>query len=129
VGYDVYITRAQHWSDNEGHQIAPEEWIAVVQDDPELALAEQYGPCFALWSGTSKYRYPWLDWYDGNVFTKNPDRKIVEKMVQLAQQLNATVQGDDGEVYTSGTALRWVGPNGNAYEQRTKRWWERLFRG
>jgi uncharacterized heparinase superfamily protein len=33
------------------------------------------------------------------VFTKNPDRAILAKLLQLAQRLEARVQGDEGEFY------------------------------
>src|SRR5438034_10386112 len=26
MGYDVHITRAENWADNEGHEIQPSEW-------------------------------------------------------------------------------------------------------
>ena len=37
--------------------------------------------------------------------TKSPDRAILGKMLRLASQLGAVVQGDEGEVYSEATQL------------------------
>ncbi len=101
MGYDVHITRASEWSQNEGQEITREEWLAQVQSDPELALDLQNGPCFAVWSRPSQNPDAWIDWFNGDLFTKNPDRALVGKMLQIATRLGAKVQGDDGEEYRS----------------------------
>ncbi len=57
-------------------------------------------PYFAVWSGPcTDPDGGWFDWADGCVSTKNPDRAILGKLLQLADKLGAVVQGDDGEVY------------------------------
>ena len=35
----------------------------------------------------------------GDIETKNPDAPVIQKMILIAESLNARVQGDDGEVY------------------------------
>ena len=52
-------------------------------------------------SVASKYPDPWLDWFEGDIYTKNPDEPILAKMLGIASSLGAKVQGDDGEVYRS----------------------------
>jgi len=100
MGYDLHITRSPNgWADNSGHEIAAEEWLAVVESDPELRLAGYNGSHFALWSGSSKHEDPWFDWSRGNVSTKNPDPAMVAKAISVAQRLDAHVEGDDGERY------------------------------
>ncbi len=99
MGYDVHITRAEHWSENEGHQITPSEWHDVINSDPDLRLAGYNGPHFAIWDAHPKDGEAWLDWHDGNITTKNPDEPLLNKMVDIATRLNAKVQGDDGELY------------------------------
>lgn len=101
MGYDLHITRAGNWLENKGQWISSDEWLSVIESDQELSLDTTNGPFFADWSGESKYESPWFDWSEGNIFTKNPDRQILSKMLQLANQLNAKVQGDDGEIYSS----------------------------
>src|SRR5690242_9093551 len=99
MGYDLHITRAEFYASNEGHKISAEEWMRYVQTDPELQSFPEGGKHFVRWLGKSKYPDPWFDWFDGDIYTKNPDKAIVEKMLQIAQALDAHVQGDDGESY------------------------------
>jgi hypothetical protein len=99
MGYDVHITRAESWSENEGCWIGVEEWEAAVRDDPELRFASEDGGHTAKWISEKADPEAWLDWNEGNVFTKNPDRALILKMCEIAGRLNANVQGDDGERY------------------------------
>jgi hypothetical protein len=129
MGYDLHITRAADWSDNEGAEITAEEWLAFVAADPELTLAESNGPCFVHWSGPSIHSDPWLDWAEGNIYTKNPDQALMDKMVEIACRLNARVQGDDGEVYDDGSTIPdpdepvgWLLASPPA-----RPWWKRLI--
>jgi hypothetical protein len=98
VGYDLHITRRKNWA-GAGSDITVEEWLAFVEKDSEFLLFPADGPYFARWNGKSKYPDPWLDWREGNIYTKNPDEALIDKMVEIARQLNAQVQGDDGEIY------------------------------
>jgi len=100
MGYDLRITRAVDWTANTGLEISTEEWLAVVEADPELALDPANGPCSVLYGETR-----WFDWFDGNVFTSDPDQATVSKMLDIAQRLSAAVQGDDGEFYEA--AEQW----------------------
>ena len=100
MGYDLYITRAASWAESEGNPIRGEEWLAVVEEDPELSVADNpSSPYFAVWSGESGHREPWLDWAQGYLHTKNPDRPLIQKMASIAKRLGATVQGEEGEEY------------------------------
>ena len=105
MGYDLHITRAEDWANNTGHTITADEWLKIVAEDSELRLAGYNGPYFALWTGPSKYPDPWLDWMDGNIYSKNPDKASVQKMLQIAAQLRARVQGDDGEIYVDASQI------------------------
>jgi hypothetical protein len=102
MGYDLHITKARDWSQNEGFEISADEWLRIVEEDEELSLAVVNGPYFALWSGKSTYPDPWFDWFGGNIYTKNPDEPMIEKMVSMAKRLKGKVQGDDGEIYPGG---------------------------
>ncbi|MBB1631037.1 hypothetical protein [Cupriavidus sp. UME77] len=116
MGYDVYITRKSNWFDERGSDIDIEEWKGLVQADPDMRLdgnasvalkdgstlrVESDG--LAVWSAYSGNgnggNMAWLDFQQGNVVVKNPDGEILGKMWQLAQRLNAKVQGDDCELY------------------------------
>lgn len=100
MGYDLRITRAVDWTTNQGLEISAREWLAVVEADPELAADPNNGP-FAARYGDSR----WFDWYEGNIFTTDPDHATVHKMLGIARQLSGAIQGDDGEFYDS--AHQW----------------------
>ena len=99
MGYELHITRRDFYADPNGPAITLEEWMAYVASDPELRLAPEYGKHTVLMTLPSKYPDPWLEWFEGCIDTKNPDKPIVAKMIQIAQKLGACVQGDDGELY------------------------------
>ena len=46
-----------------------------------------------------KGNHAWFDYREGNIVVKNPDDEIVNKMLDIAERLDAKVQGDDGEIY------------------------------
>lgn len=99
MGYDLHITRSTDWAENQGCEIAAAEWLALVEADPELVADPKSGPYSVRWSST------FFDWFEGNVFTTDPDRATVSKLLGLAQQLAGVVQGDDGELYDN--ARQW----------------------
>ena len=101
MGYDLHITRAEFWAENNGDRITEEEWLRVIERDNELAIDEANGPLFAVWGEETADYSPWLNWSDGNIFAKNPDKNTLAKMLQVADTLGATVQGDDGETYSN----------------------------
>lgn len=100
MGYDLHITRAEHWAENRNAYITADEWSRLVGSDTELTPDPRNGPHFVVWSGPSEYDEPWFDWSDGNIYAKYPDAPMLGKMLQIAARLSARVQGDDGEVYT-----------------------------
>lgn len=101
MGYDLHITRKRDWASPEGPEITSDEWLALVQSDPEFTLDPRNGPCFAIWSGPGAYAC-WIDYHHGNLFSKYPTDEFIEKMIALARQLGGKVQGDEGEVYPRG---------------------------
>lgn len=101
MGVEFHITRAEFWAENEDNQITSEEWLSVVNNDPELTLDKRNGKHCVLWNGKSAYLEPWLEWNDGNIITKWPDTALYLKMLQVAQILNAKVMDDNGTEYSS----------------------------
>ncbi len=102
MGYEIHITRKSEWSDEDGPMIGEEEWLRLIEMDPELSL-DRETQCsisdeevvFAAWKGAPGS----LGWFNGEITTKNPERSLILKMVQIAERLGAKVQGDDGEEY------------------------------
>ncbi len=110
MGYNVYITRKKDWAD-EGNDISYQEWVAVIESDPELIfgpeLLDEKKLTMARWGKGLDSNEPWLCWSRsrgqseafGFIDTKNPDPRVIEKMIQIAVKLGATVQGEHGEIY------------------------------
>ncbi len=101
MGYELHITRAANWAENQGDYIHADVWLSLVEADAELTLNIRNGPYFAMWSGPSDHEQPWFDWSGGNIYAKYPDQKMLGKMLQIANRVGAKVQGDDGELYES----------------------------
>ncbi|GAA4507134.1 hypothetical protein GCM10023172_37230 [Hymenobacter ginsengisoli] len=118
MGYDVHITRKQHWADEEeAATISLAEWLAYVAADPEMRLdnhaeapvgdtgttpgVESQG--LSVWLPYSKNgragNYAWFAHEGDRVTVKNPDEEILGKMLTIAHALGARVQGTDGEYY------------------------------
>jgi hypothetical protein len=112
VGYDLHITRKSEWSD-EGQDISLSEWKVVVGEDPSLRITGEVNAVtnsgehisyksegLALWSGHPSGAEIPFDFREGQIVVKSPDGPILNKMLSLADRLQAKVQGDEGEVYT-----------------------------
>jgi len=99
MGYDLHVTRKEFWADPEGPIISLDEWLAYVARDPDLAPDwENPGPENARFV-THPDQWPiWL-YKSGEVYTKNPDARVIAKLVQIANALGARVLGDDNEMY------------------------------
>lgn len=99
MGYDLHITRAEHWANNDENPISAQEWLELVKEDPELIPSPENGECFVIWRGTTQSPEIWFNWWNGNIYTKNPDKATLCKLYQMAQRLNAQLQGDEGEIW------------------------------
>lgn len=84
--------------------IGRDEWLAMLDADPELSRAADSDDDMlaGTWKGETIF------WFtDGEVRCKNPDQPVICKIVEIAERLKATVQGDDGEIYReNGTAFQ-----------------------
>lgn len=96
MGYDLRITRAIDWDRNQGCEISLREWFAIIDSDAELSPDPTNGPSAVRYGKTG-----WFDWFEGNVFTTDPEPADVSKMLAIAAKLTAAVQGDAGEFYDS----------------------------
>ncbi|MAG58433.1 MAG: hypothetical protein CMJ83_19265 [Planctomycetes bacterium] len=105
MGYDLHVTRAEHWTKSASQEISATEWGDAVFADPNLRPDSTNGPHAVLWLGPAGAVKGWFDWCAGAVYTTNPDRPLVAKMLELAGRLGGRVQGDQGEFYE--TAEDW----------------------
>lgn len=129
MGYEVHITRAKFWADETGPRIERHEWLRVIAQDPSLREPEPGGP---IQNGGGEVGFVvvlggpcWIDYRDGCLSSKYPDRATRIKMHEIATRLGGSVQGDEGEEY---------GPDGEPLTKpesvRTpsrRRWWDRLL--
>jgi len=99
MGVEFHITRADFWAENDDEQISSDEWLDIVNNDPELSLSTQNGEFHAIWSGEGSDGEDWLDWSEGNIKTKWPPSPLYRKMLQISQKLYARVMDDDGTLY------------------------------
>jgi hypothetical protein len=119
MSYDVHITSAEEWSENETAPITLEEWVACAKSDPELRVDVIDGRTesplpdgrvvsfkvkgLVAWLGQAdphtRKVLAWFAWYSGNIDTRAPDRATLRKMYEIAEALQARVQGDEGEIY------------------------------
>ena len=116
MGYELHITRAAHWTENETAPISLKEWGDYVAADPEMRMdnfaeatmaqgdtirIEEEG--IAVWTAYSGHgiggNMAWFRHWRGEITVKNPDREIIDKMKQIAEVLGARVMGDEGELY------------------------------
>jgi hypothetical protein len=99
---EVHATRAKRWFENEGCEIAPGEWRALLAADPELSLPAPHEALaasgeLARWDGHPDGAPRWLWLHEGTVSIRNPDEITIAKLSELAARLGAHLQGDDGE--------------------------------
>lgn len=126
MGVDLHITRAETWCYSEVNPITKDEWLVYVDADKELELVGESG--YVIWHGLSKYSEPWLEWSEGEIKTKYPDTALYKKMLQIASELNAHVEDDDGQRYQ--LPSEWIFdpsernliPNGNVNKNVLGRW-------
>jgi hypothetical protein len=139
MGYELHITRRENWIDEDvSKMITLEEWKNYIANDSEMRL-DGYAEAttsngesvncssegLAVWMGYSKNHidgnYAWFDYNSGNIDVKNPDPEIIGKMLQIALKLEATVQGDDGEMYGRNTHEPASQSSSSSPEKETKK--------
>ncbi len=98
MGYNIYLTRAADWSQNQDAIIRIDEWRQVASTDSSLNH-DPYDEGTFDWSAHPSGTPVPFHYSDGNVTVKNPDDAILGKALELAHRMRARVQGDDGEIY------------------------------
>lgn len=107
MGVEFHITRAEFWAENDDNQISSDEWLNIINSDPELSLSPRNGEFNAIWNGDGSDGEDWLDWSGGNIYTKWPPSPLYRKMLQISQKLNAKVMDDDGTIYETPDAWQY----------------------
>ncbi|WP_370581424.1 hypothetical protein [Pantoea sp. PNT02] len=99
MGVEFHITRAEYWAENDEDQISSDEWLDIINNDPELSLYTKHGEYHAIWNGEGAEEGAWLDWSAGNIETKWPNTALYRKMFQISEKLKAKVMDDEGRLY------------------------------
>jgi len=80
MSYDLHITKAEHWVESENHPITKDDIAKIV----DLLDANK--------------QIPFILQY-GKITLCGADGSVIGLMLEIADRLNARVQGDDGEFY------------------------------
>jgi hypothetical protein len=91
LSYEIFITRRP----SGGGSISLDEWLRHVAGDAELTVAD-FGSGRVQWSGCEGRC---LVWHDGQIIADDPDGVLIDKMLAIAQKIDAVVQGQDLEIY------------------------------
>jgi len=100
MSYHLYIKSKRNCEQGEDEPcgIALEDWLAAVEGDTDFSCIVNEGDCgSALFQGNNSAEY--MTWSDGHIDVDAPSEKLLVKMVDLANTLNARVIGDTGESY------------------------------
>jgi hypothetical protein len=99
MGYHVTIIRKKG---NKIEPVSKQEWEAFVAKSPNLSFEVlDDGRTYAVIKDNQGQIKTWLDWNEGEIWTKNPEEDVLAEMIQIAGQLGARVRGDEGEYYKS----------------------------
>ncbi len=142
MGYEVHIVRRSDWNNlEETSNISIGEWLECVANDREMELTNGYEskipgatttfheiPGFSIWIAhpdLNDGNKPWFNYGLGSISTKYPDELTIKKMIQMAEVLNARVQGDHEEFYDATYFEQLLQTNKNeiAYPFN-KPWWK-----
>lgn len=140
MGYDLYVTRKEDWSDAEGQDITLDDWtgylaldqslqidpVRSAEVDPRVASGakEASHACWTEWPDREPgLREAWIWLERGNLVSTDADIRFRQKLFLIADGLGARLMGEGGEVYnSSGEAegkLSLLGGLG-----RKKAWWK-----
>lgn len=97
MSYDIHITRAAHWAENDERRIALDDWISAAHVDSRLE--HRGGGTFVATGLRSDGQDAAFHWFEGDVYTADPDEPTLAVMRDLARALGGQLQGDDGEEY------------------------------
>ena len=109
LSYDLHVVRTSSWLDAEDDPILKADVDALVEADDELEWSTEdwvdltegrkQKPTryfMILWRG-----HPCFLWCRNQITCSRPTEEQTGKLVEIAERLDAHVEGDDGECYTS----------------------------
>jgi len=132
MGYELSIQRTE-----ESNKITVTEWASYIQFDPTFEAIEECSadlgngkiltmatPNAGLWK-SEKGEVPFtFDEELGWITVKNPDHWIIEKMIEIANELNAIVLGEEEEIYDEAYLRNPNKKPRSIHDTDEKKWWQ-----
>lgn len=95
MSYHLY-SKSKRESERNG--IALDDWLAAVEVDTDFSCVVNEGDSgSAIYQGANSSES--MTWSDGHIDVDAPSEKLLDKMITLADTLDAEVIGDAGEPY------------------------------
>ncbi|MGB0869632.1 MAG: hypothetical protein ACPGSD_08535 [Flavobacteriales bacterium] len=133
MGYELNIKREE-----ESLKISKEEWNQYIKLDSQFESIEEFSailnvgesltvstPNAGIWkSDKGEVPFTFYEEY-GEITVKNPENWIIEKMISIANELDAVVVGEEGERYDENYFKDpFSNPFHNKYSNGNKKWWQ-----
>ena len=133
MGYELSIKR-----EDGSRTISKKEWIQYIELDLEFEPIEEFSielddaktltvstPNAGLWkSDKGAVPFTFNEKY-GEITVKNPEIWIIEKMLLIANKLNAVVEGEEGERYDEKYLKKhFSDSSSNSSSIVEKKWWQ-----
>jgi hypothetical protein len=133
MGYELSIKR-----EDENQKISKEQWSEYIKSDSQFEPIEEFSaelnesdtltistPNAGLWkSDKGEIPFTFYEEY-GEITVKNPDNWIIEKMILIANELNAIVEGEEGEIYDENYLNDpFSNPSNSDSSNGDKKWWQ-----
>lgn len=103
MGYDLFITRRSWPYDDDGPEISAEEWRHFVSGESAWLITEDPQCPDSLMTQWDQLHdcgeQSWIEWDEGQAYSKNPDSALRIEMYRISQLLGARVIGEEGEQY------------------------------
>ena len=104
MAYDLHVVRTANWFDAETNPITKEDIESLLLADPDLSWSEDFIDMRVDGVVTRFHLIEWKGnpifwWYKNEIRFNSLDEKGQIKLIEIANTLNASVVGDDGEHY------------------------------
>jgi hypothetical protein len=101
----VFVTRRADPLKPDGAEINREEWVKLVEIDPDLSLEDPADrfladkTIYAAWKAYPAGYPAWFGLSDGNIEVKGMDDAILGKLRIFANKLGARIVSEEGEEF------------------------------
>ena len=102
----IYVTRKADPLEANGQDIAAQEWIELVESDPDLSIADPPNRLpgdrrsYAVWTSYPGGYPAWFSLCEGSIEVKGIDEAILAKLRCFARKLDARIVSELGEEFS-----------------------------